>query len=202
VRTLHWPPPQDLSLRGSLVRVEWARARHADALFGALDHDAAWTHVRGRPVSPDEWTTILEAAPNLGRWPLVVTLTSPTGGASAGTVVGTTSFLDVSTVDSRLEIGHTAYSPDVWGTGVNVETKELLLGWAFEVGGFQRVQLKTDIRNVRSQRAIAGLGAQREGVLRSYQLRPDGTLRDTVMFSILAEEWPAVRIRLRERIAR
>jgi RimJ/RimL family protein N-acetyltransferase len=89
----------------------------------------------------------------------------------------------------------------VWGTAVNPETKLLLLEHAFEVLGAGRVQLKTDVRNVRSQQAIARLGARYEGTLRRYQRRSDGTVRDTVLFSVLAEEWPAVRDGLRERLA-
>lgn len=119
----------------------------------------------------------------------------------AGRAVGTTSYLDVSLADARLEIGFTAYSPSVWGTEVNPECKLLLMGWAFD-HGFGRVQLKTDIRNVRSQRAILGLGATFEGSLRRYQRRADGTVRDTAMFSVTAEEWPGVRERLRRRLGR
>jgi RimJ/RimL family protein N-acetyltransferase len=110
------------------------------------------------------------------------------------------SYLEVSPADARLEIGFTAFTPDVWGTAVNPECKLLLLGHAFEDLRCGRVQLKTDIRNVRSQRAIDRLGARHEGVLRRYQRRADGTVRDTVLFSIVAEEWPAVRDGLRARL--
>jgi RimJ/RimL family protein N-acetyltransferase len=106
----------------------------------------------------------------------------------------------VSPRDARLEIGFTMYSPAVWGTVVNPQTKLLLLGHAFDDLGAGRVQLKTDIRNVRSQQAIARLGATYEGVLRRYQRRADGTVRDTVLFSIIAEEWPSVRSRLEARL--
>ena len=99
------------------------------------------------------------------------------------------------------KIGFTTYAPGVWGSAVNPETKLLLLGYAFERLGAGRVQLKTDVRNVRSQLAIARLGARYEGTLRRYQRRADGTVRDTVLFSILAEEWPAVRDGLLARAA-
>ena len=124
----------------------------------------------------------------------------PLGEAPGGAVVGTTSYFDLSLHDARIEIGNTVYSPSVWATQVNPEAKLLLLSWAFD-HGFGRVQLKTDIRNHRSQRAIAGIGATYEGILRRYQRRDDGTVRDTVMFSVTAEEWPAVRQRLQERLA-
>jgi N-acetyltransferase len=83
---------------------------------------------------------------------------------------------------------------------VNPSCKLLLMAWAFEQAGFGRVQLKTDIRNLRSQGAIERLGARREGVLREYQRRQDGTMRDTVMYSVLAHEWPAVQQGLRDRL--
>jgi RimJ/RimL family protein N-acetyltransferase len=130
----------------------------------------------------------------------VVKLAQAVGALPAGAVVGTTSYLEVSPYDARLEIGATAYVPEVWGTGVNPDAKRLLLEHAFDVLHAGRVQLKTDVRNVRSQRAISRLGARCEGTLRRYQRRDDGTVRDTVMFSILAEEWPAVRERLIARV--
>ena len=137
--------------------------------------------------------------PDRGRWPWVIRTRRPLGQAPAGAVVGTTSYFELSLHDARLEIGHTIYSPAVWATEVNPEAKLLLLGWAFD-HGFGRVQLKTDIRNHRSQRAIAGLGAAYEGVLRRYQRRDDGTVRDSVLFSVTAEDWPDVRVRLQQRL--
>jgi RimJ/RimL family protein N-acetyltransferase len=121
-------------------------------------------------------------------------------GLVPGTVIGTSSYLDVSVPDARLEIGSTSYDPRVWGSAVNPEAKLLLLGHAFDRLGAGRVQLKTDVRNERSQRAIDRLGARYEGTLRRYQRRFDDTVRDTVLFSILAEEWPEVRAGLKARL--
>jgi N-acetyltransferase len=115
--------------------------------------------------------------------------------------VGTSSYLEVVVGDARLEIGSTAYRPDVWATAVNPDTKLLLLGYAFDELNAGRVQLKTDVRNTRSQRAIARLGARYEGTLRRYQRRADGTVRDTVLFSVLAEDWPRVKQGLLTRLA-
>ena len=89
-------------------------------------------------------------------------------------------------------LGHTAYDPRVWGSQVNAEAKLLLLGLAFD-SGFGRVKIQTDRLNTRSQAAIAKLGAQREGVLRRHTKREDGTFRDLVVFSVLADEWPGVK---------
>jgi RimJ/RimL family protein N-acetyltransferase len=186
-----WPPPHELV--GDHVTLSQFVPADAPDLYAALDHDACWDHVAGRPTSPEEYAATLAQAPQSGRWPWVV--------RRASEVVGTTSYLEVSLPDARLEIGSTAYSPSVWATEVNPECKLLLMSWAFD-HGFGRVQLKTDIRNRRSQAAIAKLGAAYEGVLRRYQRRQDGTVRDTVMFSVTAEEWPGVRERLRARLAR
>ena len=106
----------------------------------------------------------------------------------------------MSPADARLEVGSTAYAPSRWAGPVNPATKLLVLGLAFERLGAGRVQLKTDVRNTRSQQAIARLGASYEGVLRRYQRRADGTVCDTVLFSVTAEQWPAVRAGLLARL--
>ena len=186
-----WPPPHELI--GEHVTLTQFVPADAPELYAALDHDACWDHVAGRPSTPEEYAATLAQAPQAGRWPWIVRRSTE--------VVGTTSYLDVSLPDARLEIGYTAYTPAVWATEVNPECKLLLIGWAVD-HGFGRVQLKTDIRNRRSQAAIARFGATYEGVLRRYQRRQDGTVRDTVMFSVTAEEWPEVRERLRARLAR
>jgi RimJ/RimL family protein N-acetyltransferase len=110
--------------------------------------------------------------------------------------IGSTSYLDVTPEHGRVEIGATFLSREVWRTGVNTESKLLMLTHAFDVLGCERVALKTDLLNERSQRAIERLGARREGVLRHHMQRSDGTWRDTVYYSILRDEWPEVRQRL------
>ncbi|WFB11958.1 GNAT family N-acetyltransferase [Streptomyces sp. LX-29] len=118
----------------------------------------------------------------------------------SGRTVGWTTYTAIDTVHRGLEIGWTWYGRAYWRTAVNTETKLLLLDHAFEELGMERVQLKTDHMNHRSQAAIARLGAQREGVLRRHRLRPDGTWRDSVYFSLVREEWPAARARLAARL--
>lgn len=112
------------------------------------------------------------------------------------TFVGSTRLFDISTQHRNLEIGHTWYNPQVWRTRVNTECKYLLLNHCFETLNLLRVQLKTDLRNERSQAAIARLGAKKEGILRQHRILHDGYIRDTVMFSILDTEWPEVKQRL------
>jgi len=115
-------------------------------------------------------------------------------------LVGATRYLDMRPEHRSLEIGGTWYAPEYQRTAVNTECKYLLLKYAFEKLGCVRVQFKADARNERSIRAIERLGAQREGLLRKHFILPDGTIRDSVYFSILDEEWPDVKIRLEEKL--
>lgn len=115
---------------------------------------------------------------------------------TTGELVGTTSFYEISPTWRALAIGHTWVARRHWRTGVNTESKLIMLTRAFEGLGAERVIWHTDILNLRSQQAIERLGAQREGVLRHHRLRRDGSWRDTVQYSMLRNEWPAVRARL------
>lgn len=115
--------------------------------------------------------------------------------------VGVTTFLDIRPAHKGLEIGWTWLSPDQRGTRTNPEMKRLMLAHAFEDRGAIRVQLKTDLRNLQSQRAIEKLGATKEGVLRESVIMLDGYHRSSVMYSILASEWPTVRQKLDARLA-
>jgi RimJ/RimL family protein N-acetyltransferase len=136
---------------------------------------------------------VIDTSRDMGRWMWTI--------RDSGRVVGSSSFMEVSLVDARVEIGHTTYACRVWGTFVNPTCKLLLMSWAFDHAGMNRVQLKTDLRNLRSQGAIERLGATREGVLRSYQKRQNGTIRDTVMYSVLASEWTGVKTGLLDRLS-
>ena len=119
---------------------------------------------------------------------------------ASGRAIGCTRFMDIQAWNRGVEIGGTWYGPTYQRTAVNTECKYLLLRHAFEVWGCIRVQFKTDRRNERSQRAIERLGALREGVLRNHKLRPNGTIRDSVYYSIIDSEWPAVKARLEEKL--
>lgn len=179
-----WPIDPSTVLAWNTIELRLATPADALELFEVLDHDECWAHVRGRPESEDDVVQVIIDATRMGRWMWVV--------RKDGAIVGTTSYLDVVPADERLEIGFTLYRPEEWATDVNPACKMLLMEWAFS-HGFGRVQFKTDIRNERSQAAISKLGASREGVLRRYQRRQDGSMRDSVMFSILSDEWPAVQ---------
>jgi RimJ/RimL family protein N-acetyltransferase len=190
-------------LEGRHVRLEpLDPAAHAPALFAAGGGDEdVW---RWLPVEPPRSEdAIRELA---GR---VAADAEDCGGLAfavvdraGGQAIGWTAYWDVSTVDERLEIGWTWYGRDHWRTAVNTEAKLLLMGHAFDDMGYGRICWKTDLLNTRSQQAIARLGAVREGVWRRHRLRSDGvTWRDSVFFSMLADEWPDARQRLRARLA-
>ena len=119
-----------------------------------------------------------------------------------GKLVGMTRYMRMHAGHKRLEIGGTFYAKSVQRSGVNTEAKLLLLTHAFEVMGCNVVQIRTDWFNRRSQAAIERLGAKRDGVLRNHQVTPDGRMRDLVVYSIIASEWPGVRQNLRYLLAR
>ena len=121
---------------------------------------------------------------------------------ASGSVAGATRYMEIRSAHRGLEIGGTWYGAAYRRTRINTECKYLLLEHAFEKLGCIRVQLKTDSRNERSQRAIERLGAAREGVLRNHMILPDGRVRHSVYYSILDSEWPAIKLRLQDLLAR
>lgn len=148
-----------------------------------------------RPTSPDDARALVHERFLLPRnTPYAIRLVTD------GTLVGTSSLLDADPANESIHIGSTLYGSVWWGTAVNPEAKLLLLGHCFDTCGYGRVKIQTDALNARSQAAIAKLGAVREGVLRRHKRREDGTFRDTVVFSVLREEWPAVRAGLTARL--
>ena len=185
------------TLSGAWVRLEPLVAGHREQLRAAAADPRIWeaTLTRGDGASFDPWFDETMAEQRAGRRvPFTVIRQDD------GSVIGSTSYLDVALRHRRLEIGSTWYRPDQWGTRVNPECKLLLLRHAFEVVGVNRVALVTDGINHRSQAAIAKLGAVREAVLRSHMIVEGGRVRDSVIFSILAAEWPAVREGLLRRL--
>jgi N-acetyltransferase len=119
----------------------------------------------------------------------------------AGTLVGTSSLAEADLAHEKIHLGSTLYGRRWWGTAVNPGAKLLLLGHCFEDCGYGRVKIQTDVLNTRSQAAIAKLGARRGGVIRRDMKREDGTFRDSVVFSVLIDEWPDVKAGLEARLA-
>lgn len=184
-------------LEGSVVRLEPAEARHASSLARHCELNLFDLFVTIRPVEATEagladFVAKCRAMPDVLTFAIVL--------RASGEAIGTTSYLDIRPEHDALEIGMTWIATSYQGTKVNPECKLLMVGHAIEVLGCERVQLKTDARNLHSQRAIEKLGAMREGVLRKYGKMPDGFMRDTVMYSILPSEWPSVKLGLERRL--
>jgi RimJ/RimL family protein N-acetyltransferase len=193
-------PPGGQSLVGQMVRLDPSSDADADGLYAALDHDDVWASgyaggPAARPADPAGWIAKIAAARADERAMFTVRLVDD------GRIVGTSSLGDVDLVNERVHLGWTAYAPDVWSSAVNPECKLLLMTHAFEECGFGRVKIQTDLINLRSQAAIAKLGAQREGVLRRHIKRADGTWRDSVVFAVTIDDWPQVKAGLQARLA-
>lgn len=198
--------PDGAVLANRVVRLAPLGVADADELFLALDDDRVWAAgfgggPRGRPPTPGAMAAWIAALTGrLGQAAYAVRLAGTSIVGPAGRLVGTSSLGDVDLVNERLHLGWTAYAPDAWSGTVNPATKLALLTHAFDDCHMHRVKIQTDAINLRAQAAIARLGAVREGVLREHVVRADSTWRDTVVFSILASEWPAVRARLEHRL--
>jgi RimJ/RimL family protein N-acetyltransferase len=195
--------PDGRALVGRTVRLDPADPHDADDLFRALDDEQVWAAGYGsgrRLPTAAAWRRVMEQAVNENRVMYVVRLVEAEP-KRPGRIVGTTSLGDLDLANERVHLGWTAYSPEVWSTSVNPECKLLLLWHCFEHCGLTRVKIQTDSINTRSQAAIAKLGATREGVLRRHMKRADGSRRDTVVFSVIREEWPQVRAGLEARLA-
>lgn len=190
--------PDRRSLGNDVVQLDPLDIDDSTQLFAAFDDERVWAGGWGggpaaRPDKPDGMRAVVDRMISAG-------VCYGVRDAGTGALVGTASLLDIDLTNERCMFGGSAYAPSVWGTPVNAATNLALLGHVFEDCAFGRVMLQTDVLNTRMQAAIEKMGASREGVLRRHKRRADGTFRDSVVFSILADEWPAIRSRLRSRL--
>jgi RimJ/RimL family protein N-acetyltransferase len=194
------PTSADLSGRftGQLVVVEPLAAAHESGLIAAADEPELFRWMPIDMASSDDavrtWLTMSLDSADAGREVPFAILD-----AASGRVLGSTRFLELRLEHLRVEIGWTWLTRSAWSTGANVETKLLLLGHAFERVGCRRVEFKTDARNERSRGALLALGTVFEGVLRKHMLVRDGGPRDSAYFSVIDDEWPALKQRLERR---
>lgn len=187
------------SLLGTLVELRPLLRSDGDALVAAAADGDLWdlpyTVVPSRATVTDFIDAALRQRDEGTALPFVALL------RSTGSVIGSTRFWRIDKINRSLEIGRTWFSASCHGTGVNTEAKYLMLRHAFEAVACVRVQLTTDVLNARSRAAILRLGAKEEGVIRHERIMPDGRKRDSVRFSIVDTEWPAVRANLQDRLA-
>lgn len=190
-----------VTLLGKYVRLEPMAEAHTPGLAEIGVGQAFWDFMLYGPMNAAEdmtkWVRHILSCADMGTdLPFVVIQ------LDTDRVAGATRYLNIMRKDRGLEIGGTWYGPDFQRTVVNTESKYLLLKHAFETLGCIRVQLKTDLRNERSQRAIERIGAVKEGILRNHIILPDGRIRHSVFYSILDSEWPDVKRRLEEMLER
>ena len=184
-----------VTLAGRIVRLEPLSMSHLGGLCAVGLDESIWKLMPYTPVTSRE-RMVAQIEDLLGRQARGTDLPFTVILQATGAPVGMTRYLDIQPANQALEVGGTWYGVAYQRTGVNTESKFLILRHAFETLEAMRVQIKTDLRNIRSQRAIERIGAVREGVLREHMLLPDGTRRSSVYFSILVAEWPAVKQRL------
>lgn len=189
-----------VTLEGHGVRLEPLTYEHQDGLIAAAADGRLW----------ELWFTVVPE-PEQMRGYITAALAGQEAGhmlpwavrdTASGEIVGSTRYHDIVPAIGRVEIGYTWYAKSRQRSHVNTACKLLLLGQAFDTLGCRIVGLRTDNFNFTSQRAIEALGAKKDGVIRHHQARRDGTVRDTVIYSILASEWPDVKRHLELRLAR
>ena len=193
-----WPPPE-VPLEGRLVRLEPLVEEHREPLRSVAGHSEIWQWMDRRVSETEEgfdtWFDGRLLARKMGDEHAYATLTA------AGEPLGSSSYLAPRPIHDGVEIGWTWLTPSAWRTGANVEAKMLMFGFAFEELGCIRVELKTDARNERSRAAMEALPARFEGIFRKHMLMPVTGVRDSAYFSVVDDEWPAVRQNLEQRLA-
>jgi RimJ/RimL family protein N-acetyltransferase len=193
-----WSGRLAIPLEGELVALEPLEEAHADDLWAAAQAPEIWrwlAHIGDSREYFDHWLELSLSAHREEREGVFATRDR-----RSGAIVGSTRYLAVRPADRAVEIGWTWLNPAAWRSGVNVEQKLLLLGHAFETLQCVRVELKTDARNERSRAAMAAIPAQFEGIMRNHMIVPDVGQRDSAYFSVIDEEWPAVRANLELRL--
>ncbi len=189
---------EPMVLEGERVRLEPMGRQHLDALTVAGRYDELWRWTRAKATTIETMLEYIESALAEAKGGLslpFVTIDKP-----SGLVVGSTRFGNIDPVNRHAEIGWTWITPPFQRTYVNSEAKYLMLRHAFDIWDCVRVELKTDVLNEKSRAAMIRLGATEEGVLRRHMLTHDGRFRDTIYYSVLDHEWPAIRARLEARI--
>ncbi len=202
-------PADGLSTRlsGDLVVLEPLAERHREPMRVAANHAEVWRlqPLSGEPIETfeewfdaefDVWFDLARAALADGSQAPFATIER-----ASGDVVGSTRYMEPRPEHRGVHVGWTWLTPSAWQTGVNVEAKLLMLAHAFETLGCIRVELRTDVLNERSRAAMEALPAQFEGIFRKHMIRPNGTLRDSVYYSVIDDEWPSVRANLERRLA-
>ena len=185
---------QPVTLSANQVRLEPLAPQHEAGLRQAVQDGELWKMLVTTAPAPEDVAGYIQAA-------LATRMAFAVIDETMGEVVGTTAFYQPDAAIRRVYIGYTWYRQSAWRTRINTTCKYLLLSHAFETLACRVVCWETDVLNTRSQAAIERLGAKKDGVLRCDKVRKDGTLRDTVAYSMLREEWAAAKQALAEKLA-
>ncbi|MBJ7553770.1 GNAT family N-acetyltransferase [Marinomonas spartinae] len=186
---------QQITLTGKIIRLEPMKLEHVEALSLVGVAPELW-HLQPAPISSQE-EMHLYVAKALNQFQAGEALPFVIVSIADEKIIGTTRYMDISPQNRRLEIGATWLSPSHQRTGANTETKSLLLTYAFESLGVQRIVFKTEVLNEKSRNALLRLGAIEEGTFRKHLIATSGRARDMVYFSILDHEWPQIKERLK-----
>ncbi|MEK5230479.1 GNAT family protein [Lysinibacillus sp. FSL K6-0232] len=185
-----------ITLENDIVKLKPLELNDSEGLLTAGSYPEIWSYM---PIAIEKREDVdnfvenaLIAKQQQKEFPFVIV------DKQSGDIVGSTRFMDIDKKHQRLEIGYTWLTPAYWRTAINTNCKYLLLQYCFEQLHLQRVQIKTDHNNRRSQQAIERIGAIKEGVLRNHMVRKDGTTRHTVMYSVTKEEWPQIKQHLQK----
>lgn len=188
------------TLRGRLVTLEPLSLEHRDGLSAAARDGEMWKLWYTSIPSPEGMADEIRRRLGLQEAGTMIPFTARRN--DTGAIIGMTTYMNIDAATPRVEIGSTWNALSAQSTGTNPDSKLLLLGHAFDVWGCPAVEFRTDFNNHQSRAAIARLGAKQDGILRSHLRPAAGYTRDTVVFSIVASEWPGVRLGLEERILR
>lgn len=190
--------PHPLILQGSTVRLEPLQWQHVEALMSVARASPEEFLLTNTPLTDAErdryFGSVLEQREAGSAYPFTIFL------QATGEVVGSTRFSAMDWTNRNTQLGYTWFRADQHGTAANLDAKLLMLSCAFEDLQLHRVSIRTDVRNERSRRAILGLGAKEEGVLRRHMVTRTGAIRDTVVYSIIDLEWPEVKAGIRARL--
>ena len=205
--------PAGEPLTGRWVRLSLLTEADLDEMYPILADPEVYRHgyiMHRQPASPGDSRALARSrflagqgqadGAGGGRTAYAIRLTADSELGSMGTLVGTSSLSEADLANESIHLGSTLYGSRWWGTAANPESKLLLLAHCFEDCGYGRVKIQTDVLNARSRAAIEKLGARYEGVLRRHIRREDGTFRDSVVYSVLKDEWPEVKAGLIRRL--
>lgn len=185
-----------IQLENEFVRLKPMGLEDVDGILAVARYNEIWNYL---PISIETKEDVvkyiessLQAKQKGTEYPFVII------DPKTNHIIGSTKLMDIFSNHKRGEIGFTWLTPEYWRTAINTNCKHLLLSYCFEELGWNRVQIKTDHENLRSQKAIERIGAKKEGVLRNHMIRKDGTKRHTVMYSIILDEWLDVKSHLEQ----